>query len=116
MSPAMTFGRWEVIGVVKRLVTQPGDVEVDFVARDEFVIGERIPSLRFDTLVSGLSTEIEVDELVEVMPTHWVRFEGEVQYAQSLSTRRRESDTVVCLSGQLCTTRFGAPWKVALPA
>jgi hypothetical protein len=39
------LGRGEVVSVVERFVTQPGDVEVDLVARDEFLLAERFPSV-----------------------------------------------------------------------
>lgn len=51
---------------------------MDLVARNEVLVSERFPPLRLDTFVTGLSAEVTVDELVEVMATQRVLLEREV--------------------------------------
>ena len=41
------FGGWEVFGVFQGFVFEPEDVEVGFVAGDEFVVGKGFPAVDF---------------------------------------------------------------------
>jgi hypothetical protein len=44
------LGRRQVVGVLQRLVTEPGDVEVGLVSRHQLVVGEVLDSLGLDAL------------------------------------------------------------------
>jgi hypothetical protein len=46
-------GRWQTVDIFEGVVGKPCEVEVDLVASDELVVGERLPVLGLRSLVGG---------------------------------------------------------------
>ena len=69
--------RREVVGVLERLVAQPGDVQAGLVARQQLVVGERPEPLALHPLVARFRV-VAGDEVVEVLAPERVLFQREV--------------------------------------
>lgn len=80
------FSIWQILAVFERIIFEPEDVEVGFIAFDDLVVVKGSPAavgvLVFrpilTSLFAGIFGFIEVDELVEVGSLERVGFEGEV--------------------------------------
>lgn len=78
------LGCGQVVGVLERLVAQPGDVEVGLVARHEFVVGEGPPTIGLYPLGAVLAGQVSVAIRIELYGGGW--YFGTRRRGESMAT------------------------------